>query len=92
MGGQIQSDRAQVESAAYDVYDAAGEFEEGTAAKAGSSTGAGYNRLIELAGRIHPLMARVSSSLRAEADAVSDIATTLDQTDQNAASQIDGGR
>lgn len=92
MGSQIQSDRAQVESAAYDVFDAAGEFEEGSPVAAGSSTGAGYDRLIELAGRIHPLMARVSSSLRAEADAVSDMAATLEATDQNVAAQIGGGR
>lgn len=90
MAGEIKSNREAIESAAYDVYEAAYGFTQDGSAPEGSSSGEGFDALIELSQRLHPLMASVARLTQAESDAATDMARTLEAADQ-AASQAIGG-
>lgn len=90
MGSQIVSDRGNVTKAAAAVSTAASGLGGGSPATAGSSTGQGYDAMVELAARIHPLMGRVSAALAAEATACAEMARTFEEADREVADAWEG--
>ena len=90
MAGEIISDRQQIQSAAYDIYESAYGLAAGSPVPRGGSRGAAFDRMVELSQRLHPLMGTMQAAIQAEADAVTDAARTLEETDRNAAGAIGG--
>lgn len=85
MGTEIVSNQGEIAGAASAVDTARSGFSGATSPDKGGSNGQGFDAMVALSSRIHPLIERVSSSLGTEATAVKDMARTFDETDRKLA-------